>query len=257
MRGPFKLERGILARAARNAATGLRIAAVAAAALSSGGPAQAQPDGGLLDYPQTSLDGRVSANMTVPLERCAEICSSRSGCVGFDHASGSGICRLFETVVGAAADPSRRAGARSLVPGYHAPANAPASDGEAEQLSRAWACPPASETSNRLHLSWNVYFDRSWRKAGSEAVFVDRRVQTVRNADSRDATTISLETAFQVDWTRLGSVEVDRNLLALDCAGGDSCIRARSSTSLSTDCRGFCGGQPWTSEASSSRQRLR
>ncbi|BCH05091.1 hypothetical protein MesoLj131b_70900 (plasmid) [Mesorhizobium sp. 131-2-5] len=231
--------------------------AVAAVLTTGAGLADAQADSGFFDYPQTTLDGEISANMAVPLERCKEICSERSGCLGFDYSHEASICRLFKTIARATANPSRSAGTRSVVQGYRAPSNPPPSDAAAALLGRSWQCTPARGNSNKLHLSWSVFFDRAWRTTDSEAAFVDRRTQTVRNTDANLVTTLSLEATFQVDWSRLGTVEIDRNVVTLQCVNDDSCIRSLVSTSLSSDCRGFCGGQPWTTEASMSHQTLR
>ncbi|AZO32407.1 PAN domain-containing protein [Mesorhizobium sp. M1B.F.Ca.ET.045.04.1.1] len=258
MRGSISRGRNVSkARIARPAAGGLFATAAVALLSSMAMPAKAQPDSGFFGYPETTLDGTVSANIAVPLERCREICTERSGCEGFDYSHEAGICRMFDAVIGAKANPARTAGARNMIPGYTPPSNPPANDTAAELLSRAWACVPASENANKLHLSWTVIFDRGSGKSDTETKFVDRRIQTVRNTDANSVTTLSLDTTFQVDWSKLGTVEVDRNLVTLQCANGVSCIRFLSSTGLSTDCRGFCGGQPWTAEAKKSRQRLR
>lgn len=247
----------MLAYGSRHAIARLLFGAAAAVIVASGARLANAQDKELFDYPRTALDGVVSAKIGVSLERCKELCSARSGCVGFDHSSGADICTLLKTVVSATESRSHSAGTRSLIAGYHPPTNPPVKDKAATLLSRSWTCLPASENSNKLHLSWNVLFDRGWRKTDSEAAFIDRRIQTVRNTDANVITTLSLETTFQVDLSKLGTVEIDRNLVTLQCANGDSCIRSLTSTSLSTDCRGFCGGQPWTAEASKSRQRLR
>lgn len=221
------------------------------------GAVRAKADSTFFDYPQTTLDGKVTANLSIPLERCREICSERSGCMGFDYSHETGVCRMFENVAGAKANSARTAGARHKVAGYGSPSNPPTNEAAVALLARSWQCLPASGNANKLHLSWTVVFERGWKTASGEATFVDRRIQTVRNTDANSATTLSLETTFQVGWSKVAGVEIDRNLITLRCANGDSCIRDLSSTSLSTDCRGFCSGQPWISEAQKSSQRLR
>lgn len=64
-------------------------------------PANAQSAQELFRYPQTLLNGTVSATVGVPLESCREFCSARSGCIGFDYASPDRVCRLFASVGGA------------------------------------------------------------------------------------------------------------------------------------------------------------
>ncbi|RWM48366.1 MAG: hypothetical protein EOR78_29405 [Mesorhizobium sp.] len=78
------------------------------------------------DYPGTALKGMASAQMVVPLQQCRSICTSRSGCVGFDHRSDTGVCRLFASVDSAYDSPTFMAGTRSLLPGYRPPSNPPA-----------------------------------------------------------------------------------------------------------------------------------
>lgn len=100
--------------------------AVAAVVLPNGiRPANAQSAGEFFDYPQTLLNGAVSATVSVPIESCRKICVARTGCVGFDHSSPDGLCRLFSSVDGAHESQPHVAGTRSLVTGYHPPANPP------------------------------------------------------------------------------------------------------------------------------------
>lgn len=92
--------------------------------LSSAGFTRAQPTGGLYDYPLTALNGSVSAEVSVPMPRCRQICLSRSGCAGYDHSS-AGICRIFATVGGARQSNDYNASTRALIPNYRDPANLP------------------------------------------------------------------------------------------------------------------------------------
>lgn len=64
-------------------------------------PANAQSTGEFFDYPQTLLNGTVSATVSVPLKSCRNLCFARSGCIGFDYSSSDGVCRLFANVAGA------------------------------------------------------------------------------------------------------------------------------------------------------------
>ncbi|RVC84033.1 hypothetical protein EN745_00360 [Mesorhizobium sp. M4A.F.Ca.ET.022.05.2.1] len=88
-------------------------------------PANAQSVGEFSDYPQTLLNGTVSATISLSLESCRKLCSARSGCVGFDHSSNGDVCRLFATVGGADESQPHIAGTRSLATGYRPPANPP------------------------------------------------------------------------------------------------------------------------------------
>ncbi|MDX8457258.1 PAN domain-containing protein [Mesorhizobium humile] len=90
-------------------------------------PAGAQSSDTLFDYPETVLNGPISATVNIPLqESCRRLCSTRSGCIGFDYASAGGICRMFSAVVGAANSNDHTAGTRSLIQNYRQPANPPA-----------------------------------------------------------------------------------------------------------------------------------
>ncbi|ESX57012.1 hypothetical protein X760_22685 [Mesorhizobium sp. LSHC422A00] len=103
---------------------GFVVAFAAAVVPPAGGrPANAQSAQELFRYPQTFLNGAVSATVSVPLEACSKLCSARSGCAGFDHSSHGGVCRLFSSVAGAQESQGHTAGTRSLVTGYHPPVN--------------------------------------------------------------------------------------------------------------------------------------
>ncbi|RVC84049.1 hypothetical protein EN745_00365 [Mesorhizobium sp. M4A.F.Ca.ET.022.05.2.1] len=104
------------------------VGAIAAAVVPSAGipSANAQSIGDLFYYPHTSLNGIVSAKVSVQLESCRNLCSARSGCAGFDHSSNGDVCRLFASVGGAEESQGQTAGTRSLVTGYHPPINQPA-----------------------------------------------------------------------------------------------------------------------------------
>lgn len=83
--------------------------------------AQQQPD--IFDYPQTLLQGEVSATFTRDADGCRSICSERTGCAGFSHSAQDANCRLFSSVTGARSDDRSDSGARRKVPGYAEPAN--------------------------------------------------------------------------------------------------------------------------------------
>lgn len=88
--------------------------------------AQAQ-DGGatLFNYPDTALNGITSAEISKTAEECRKICSSRPGCVGFDHSGEKGICRIFASVGSARTVAGTLAQTRSLITGYREPTNPP------------------------------------------------------------------------------------------------------------------------------------
>lgn len=240
------------------AAAGVLSATAASALLSLVAmSAQAQPNGGFFDYPETTLDGNISANMAVPLERCREICTERSGCAGFDYSHEAGICRMFDAVTGAKENPARTAGARNLVAGYHPPSNPPEDDAAAA-FGHSWSCLPATTSFSRFHLRWEVSLERKWRPPDNGNLDLgERQVQTVRNAASGDVTTLTLSQTISIDLPKLGQVGVDRETLTLQCADDDKCIRYRYAVELSTDCNGYCGGQPWGGAVDLTHQTLR
>ncbi|WP_352884708.1 PAN domain-containing protein [Mesorhizobium sp. M0910] len=112
-----------------------------------------QSVGDLFYYPHTSLNGIVSAKVSVQLGSCRNLCSARLGCAGFDHSSNGDVCRLFVSVGGAEESQGQTAGTRSLVTGYHPPINQPAPPQPAEpppqpdqpaQQAIAGTSPPAT-----------------------------------------------------------------------------------------------------------------
>ncbi|RVC84026.1 hypothetical protein EN745_00315 [Mesorhizobium sp. M4A.F.Ca.ET.022.05.2.1] len=89
-------------------------------------PIGAQTTAVFFDYPGTALNGIVSAQVIAPLQACRSLCTSRSGCVGFDHSSEDGICRLLAAVSSAGESRVSTAATRNLIIGYRPPSNAPA-----------------------------------------------------------------------------------------------------------------------------------
>ncbi|MER8511263.1 PAN domain-containing protein [Mesorhizobium sp. M0894] len=89
-------------------------------------PANAQSTEVLFDYPQTFLNGIGTAQVSVPMESCRNLCSTRSGCAGFSYSSAASLCSLFSSVDGASENRLYTAGTRSLIIGYHPPTNPPA-----------------------------------------------------------------------------------------------------------------------------------
>lgn len=132
---------------ARRARLLFAVASVATALQCSGSrPANAQSVEVLFDYPQTVLSGPVSATVKVPSESCRKLCSTRSGCVGFDHSSSGDICRLFSAVVGAGDSQAHTAGTRGLIAGYRPPTNPPAAPAPEQVV----AVPPPSASFTRF-----------------------------------------------------------------------------------------------------------
>lgn len=102
-------------------ATGFVITAVAAIMVNFTAIAQSNPD--LFNYPQTKLSGLVSAEINVSENSCRQICTSRSGCAGYDHSTSSSVCRIFANVGGASGNTQYVAGTRMLIAGYGPPSN--------------------------------------------------------------------------------------------------------------------------------------
>ncbi|ESY92908.1 MULTISPECIES: PAN domain-containing protein [unclassified Mesorhizobium] len=88
-------------------------------------PIGAQTTAVFFDYPGTSLNGFVSAQVIAPLEACRSLCTSRSGCVGFDHSTEGGVCRLLASVGSASQNRLSTAATRNLIAGYRPPSNPP------------------------------------------------------------------------------------------------------------------------------------
>ncbi|WP_391580976.1 PAN domain-containing protein [Rhizobium laguerreae] len=75
-------------------------------------------------YPDTSLAGFITAHFPKSAEDCRKICSARSGCIAFDHASSDNMCRLFASVSSARdAGPGSVSGSRVLVSRFRSPIN--------------------------------------------------------------------------------------------------------------------------------------
>ncbi|MBZ9994121.1 PAN domain-containing protein [Mesorhizobium sp. BH1-1-4] len=162
-------------------------------------PANAQSAQELFRYPQTFLNGAVSATVSVPLEACSKLCSARSGCTGFDHSSDGGVCRLFASVAGAMQSQGHTAGTRSLVIGYGPPVNPPASlpaaeppsqPGELEQEAVAVTPPPAS---------FRRFLNRDLKSRAAET----RQADTVEQCESMCRAAETWCRAFTYDaWNR-------------------------------------------------------
>ncbi|MER8629699.1 PAN domain-containing protein [Mesorhizobium opportunistum] len=136
-------------------------------------PANAQSTGEFFDYPQTLLNGTVSATVSVPLKSCRNLCFARSGCIGFDYSSSDGVCRLFANVAGAGESPPHIAGTRSLVMGYRPPANPPVAAQPTSQpsqgASEAEATKQKSATSQKTGKPAAIVRAKPRRKKQREA----------------------------------------------------------------------------------------
>ncbi|TPN15909.1 hypothetical protein FKO01_38800 [Mesorhizobium sp. B2-3-3] len=121
-----------------------------------------QSMGELFSYPESELSGKVSVQASVPLEQCRSLCSSRSGCLGFDFSSSNGasVCKLFEKVDSAHNSPEHTAGTRTLVAGYPPPSNPPLQP-----------LPPLSQTNSSAPEASDV----SGRKVSYRGIPGDRR----------------------------------------------------------------------------------
>jgi hypothetical protein len=84
-------------------------------------PAMADAD--LLQYPQTSLTGVITAETFLSAEKCRQLCEARTGCAGYDHTAAANACRMFGNVSGAKKDTGSTAAARKTIAGYSAPSN--------------------------------------------------------------------------------------------------------------------------------------
>lgn len=105
----------------------------------------------LFNYPDTVLNGITSAEISKTLEECRKICSSRPGCVGFDHFADKGTCRIFASVGSAKTAVGGLAETRSLITGYHEPTNPPLA-GRLEKLKQS-----DSDGSELLALSHDAF----------------------------------------------------------------------------------------------------
>ncbi|MCS4090049.1 PAN domain-containing protein [Rhizobium sp. BK176] len=90
------------------------------------GSAAAQDSGGRFnEYPDTTLKGFVTAELTkADADKCRHICEQRSGCAGFDIRAESRTCRLFGQISSGESEMGSAAETRQRVPGYRAPSNA-------------------------------------------------------------------------------------------------------------------------------------
>ncbi|MBY3151360.1 hypothetical protein HFO56_03025 [Rhizobium laguerreae] len=76
---------------------------------------------GLLSYPETAIDGFVTANVQTSPDKCRSICLERSGCAAFSHRLQDNACRLFSNVSAAQPSQGSVAGSREPIAGYRDP----------------------------------------------------------------------------------------------------------------------------------------
>ena len=71
----------------------------------------------LFNYPETSLKGVNSAEVSISADGCRKLCNERSGCAGFDYNSKGNSCRMFTSVVSCREDVISTAATRALING--------------------------------------------------------------------------------------------------------------------------------------------
>jgi hypothetical protein len=76
-------------------------------------------------YPDTVINGIDSAQLPKSLDECRKICTSRSGCAGFDYTEKGNKCRMFLSVGSAKEAVGSVAETRALISGYKEPSNPP------------------------------------------------------------------------------------------------------------------------------------
>jgi TPR repeat protein len=87
---------------------------------------------GMHDYPNTALNGIVSATIAATPSACRAQCGERMDCAGYSVTSDNS-CHLFSSINSARAEASSVAATRQPVPGYAAPANGAAGNPPAAQ----------------------------------------------------------------------------------------------------------------------------
>ncbi|MCD2176106.1 PAN domain-containing protein [Rhizobium sp. C4] len=113
--------------------------------------ARTQSAGGpFLNYPETALEGSLTAEISKSLEECDHLCTERSGCLGFDHQTGTNQCRLYGGVRSARQQSGSTAGTRNKLAGYRDPINSPRPPEQRQQSQ-----PPVAEQLPRESRSFN------------------------------------------------------------------------------------------------------
>lgn len=136
---------------------------VLAALVAPAAIAQDDPAGGqLFNYPDTVINGMISAEIPKSVEECRKICVDRAGCAGFDH-SGKGMCRIFASVGSAKKMPGSLAETRGLISGYDEPTNPPLA-GRFEKLKQT-----DNDGDELLALSRDA-FAQGNREIGNQAI---------------------------------------------------------------------------------------
>lgn len=142
------------------------VAVAAIMLLSASQAVQGQANGSgqeLFNYPDTLLSGIVSAQSTKTAEECRKLCSTRSGCAGFDHAPKGDVCRLFASVGSARSETAATAETRNLLTGYRDPTNPPL----AARLEKLMA---TDMQGNELFALSKLAFEKGDRNVGWKAI---------------------------------------------------------------------------------------
>lgn len=84
----------------------------------------ANPVAEFLEYPGAALSGKETAKLdNIDQQKCRQLCSDRSGCVGFEHDATANICRLFSEIGSAREARGMFAASRNEVAGFRPPLN--------------------------------------------------------------------------------------------------------------------------------------
>lgn len=140
----------------------------------------------------------------------------------------------------------------TIVAAISLPSIALASDPDAKVrtlLQQTWECPPKNRIVTRTHISWGTAYNHALGYENGVVTFTDERQEFLHNFEDNSLTTIHIRTSTRIPISSVASLAVSGTSLTLGCSGTADCIDQETSTALSTDCRGFCGGQPWRAAA--------
>ncbi len=125
-----------------------------------------------------------------------------------------------------------------------------------ELLSSAWQCPPETANAELSPFNWGTVADRGFEMNDDFVHLIDRKYEIVHNTEVNEITKLNLMATTAVRPSEIKAVSLEGSSLVLRCAERIDCMEIHSSASLSTDCNGYCGGQPWTSSTSVQAIRL-
>lgn len=114
-------------------------------------------------YPDTIINGIDSAQLPKSLDECRKICTSRSGCAGFDYTEKGNKCRMFLSVGSAKESTGSVAETRALISGYKEPSNPPFAT-RFEKLKQT------DERGDQLLALGREAFEHGNRTIGSQAI---------------------------------------------------------------------------------------